>query len=79
LSLLRCSFSLAFAFERVLANQEGSKLNGTHQHQVYAVDVNLLGQSIHTIKKNTEDQKIFLVTNKKIDLEVNTEKAIFVC
>jgi hypothetical protein len=53
--LLSCSFSLEYAIEGVLANQEGSKLNGTHQHLVYVVDVNLLSQSVHTIKKNTED------------------------
>ena len=58
LSLLHCNFSLEYAIERVLAYQEGSKLNGTHQRLVYAVDANLLGQSIHTMKKNT-DQKIF--------------------
>jgi len=49
LSLLPCNFSLEYAIERVLANQEGSKLNGTHQHLVYALDVNLLGPSIHII------------------------------
>jgi len=39
LLLLPCNFSLEYAIERILANQEGSKLNGTHQHMVYAVDV----------------------------------------
>jgi hypothetical protein len=30
------------------------KLNGTHQLLVYADDVNMLGGSIHTVRKNTE-------------------------
>jgi hypothetical protein len=32
----------------------GLKLNRTHQLHAYADDVNLLGDNIETIKKNTE-------------------------
>jgi hypothetical protein len=54
-----------------VANQEGLKLNGTHQLVVYADDVNILGGSVHAIKKNTE---ALVVASKQIGLEVNGEK-----
>jgi hypothetical protein len=47
------------------------KLNGTYQLLVYADDVNILGGSIHTIRKNTE---ALVVTTKKIGLETNPDK-----
>jgi hypothetical protein len=37
----------------VQVNQDGLKLNGTHQLLVYAIYVNILGRSIHTTEKNT--------------------------
>jgi len=56
---------------RVPGNQEGLKLIGTHQLVVYADDVNILGRSIPTIKKNTET---LVIVSKEIGLEVNYEK-----
>jgi hypothetical protein len=46
------------------------KLNGTYQLLVCAGDVNILGGSLHTIRKNTQA----LFTSKEIGLEVNVEK-----
>jgi hypothetical protein len=53
LSPLLFNFTSEYAIRRVQVNQEGLKLNGTHQHLVY-VDINTLGESVLTIKKNTE-------------------------
>jgi len=47
------------------------KLKGTPQLLVYADDVNILGGSIHTIKKNAE---ALIVASKESGLEVNADK-----
>jgi hypothetical protein len=49
----------------------GLKLNGTHQLLAYADDVNLLGDNIDTIKKNTET---VIDASKEVGLEINVEK-----
>jgi hypothetical protein len=41
------TFSLENAIRRVQVNQDGLKLNGTHQLLAYADDVNILGGSLH--------------------------------
>jgi hypothetical protein len=69
----RCFIAIAFqlaleyAIRRVQANQEGLKLNGTHQLLVYADDVNILGWMTRTIRKNT---KTLVTSCKELGLEV---------
>jgi hypothetical protein len=46
----------------------GLKLDGTHQLLVYADDVNLLGNNIDIIKKNTQT---LIGATKAVGLEVN--------
>ena len=40
------NFALDYAIRRVQVNQDGLKLNGTHQLLIYADDVNILRGSI---------------------------------
>jgi len=54
LSPLLFNFALEYAIRRVQVNQDGLKLNGTHQLLVYINEVNILGGSVHTIQENAE-------------------------
>jgi hypothetical protein len=65
------NFPLEYANWRVQVNQNGLKLNVTHQLLAYADDVNILGGSVHAVKKNTQAS---VAATKGIGLEVNGDK-----
>jgi sorting nexin-29 len=71
LSPLLFNFALEWAITRVQVNQDGLKLNGTHQLLAYADDVNILGRSLRAVKENAE---ALVVAAKEIGLEVNADK-----
>jgi hypothetical protein len=60
--------ALIYAISNVQENQVELKLNGNHQLQAYCGDVNLLGDNMNTIKKNTGT---LIDASKQICLEAN--------
>jgi len=53
LSPLLSNFVLEYAIRRIQVNNKGLKLN-TYQLLFYDDNVNMLGGSVHTIKKHTQ-------------------------
>jgi len=71
LSPLLFNFALEYAIRTVQLNQDGLKWNGTYQVLVYADNVNILGGSVHGVKKNTE---ALAVGSKETGLGLNADK-----
>ena len=69
-SPLLFNFALDHAIRRVQVNQDGLKLNGTHQF--WFKMMMLMGGSVHNTKENAE---ALVVASKKSGLEVNADKS----
>ena len=65
------NFALEYAVRRVQVNQDGLKLNGTHQFLAYTDDVNVLGGSIQNLKENVE---ALIAATREIGPEVSAGK-----
>jgi hypothetical protein len=70
-SPLLFNFALEYAIRKVQENQVGLKLNGTHQLLIYADDLNLMGDNVDAINKNTET---LIDASKEVGLEVKVEE-----
>jgi hypothetical protein len=75
-SPLLLHFALEYDVRKVQEKQLELKLNRTYQFLAYADDVNLLGDNIDTINKDT---KTLIVASKEVGLELNAEKLIIYC
>jgi hypothetical protein len=71
LSPLIFNCALGYTIRRIQESQEGLKLLGTHQLLSCADDINIVGENIRNIKKNTV---ALIDASKEVGIEVNPEK-----
>ena len=64
--------AIGYAIRRAQVNQDGMKLNGTHQLLVYADDFNILGGCVYNVKENAE-----ALASKETGLEVNADNNMY--
>jgi hypothetical protein len=69
------NIALGYAVRRDQVKQDGLKLNITHQLLVSADAVNVLGESVYTIKENA---KALVVASKETGLVVNVDKTMYI-
>jgi len=67
------NFPAEYDIRKFQVNQDVLKLHGTHL-LVVSADVNIMGGSTHSIKKNTD---ALVVASKKVGLEVNADKTLY--
>jgi hypothetical protein len=70
-SPLLSKFSIEYSIRSVHVDQAVVKLNGKYKLPVYADEINILGEIVHTVQKN---KRALLVASKKTGLEVNADK-----
>jgi hypothetical protein len=69
---LLVSFALLeYTIRKIQENEVGLELNEIHQLLVYADDVNLLGDSVNTVR---DISQTLLQASRDIGLEINAEK-----
>ena len=76
LSPLLFNFALQYAIKKVQVNQDGLKLNSTHQLLAYADHVNIVSGSVYTVKKKQKLQELLV---RRLDQKQMLKLSIWSC